>query len=133
CPEGALAMLSDIRTGLPCCADEKKGCVAAAAVLFGPGTVERPVLAELITSASVTDEFLDRWRSPGAPTSRVWEERFGENIYVPLAMESFSAALKQADLTPNDVDHLIVCGLSPRANRQFAAGSGVARASRQLL
>ncbi|BCO39187.1 hypothetical protein MINTM001_03260 [Mycobacterium paraintracellulare] len=127
CPEGALALLADIRTGLPGSADEKQGGDAAAAILFGPGSVERPVLAELITSASVTDEFLDRWRSPGAPTSRVWEERFGENIYVPLAMESFSAALKQADLTPNDVDHLIVCGLSPRANRQFAAGSGVAR------
>lgn len=125
CPEGALALLADIRIGLPGSADERQGGDAAAAVLFGPGTDEAPVLAELVTSASVTDEFLDRWRSPGAPTSRVWEERFGEHIYVPLAVESFSTALKQADLTPVDVDHLIVCGLSPRANRQFAASSGV--------
>jgi 3-hydroxy-3-methylglutaryl CoA synthase/uncharacterized OB-fold protein len=127
CPEGALAVLADTRTGLPGGADEKQGGDAAAAVLFGPGTAEAPILAELITSASVTDEFLDRWRSPGAPTSRAWEERFGEHVYVPLAMESFSAALKQADLSPYEVDHLIVCGLAPRANRQFAAASGVPR------
>jgi hydroxymethylglutaryl-CoA synthase len=127
CPEGALAVLADIRTGLPGGAEEKQGGDAAAAVLFGPGTAEAPILADLITSASVTDEFLDRWRVPGAPTSRVWEERFGEHVYVPLALESFSAALKQADLSPDDVDHLVVCGLAPRANRQFAAVSGVPR------
>src|SRR5271156_1639955 len=126
-PGGALAVVADIRSGLPGSADEKQGGDAAAAVLFGTGTAEAPVLAELITSASVTDEILDRWRSPGAQASRVWEERFGEHVYVPLAMESFSAALKQADLTPAEVDHLIVCGLSSRANRQFAAASGVAR------
>ncbi|MGV2582925.1 UNVERIFIED_CONTAM: OB-fold domain-containing protein [Mycobacterium avium subsp. hominissuis] len=127
CPEGALAVLADMRTGLSGGADEKQGGDGAAAVLFGPGTAEAPVLAELITCASVTDEFLDRWRSPGAPTSRVWEERFSEHVYVPLAMDSFSAALKRADLTADDVDHLVVCGLSPRANRQFSAASGVAR------
>ena len=127
CPEGALAILADIRTGLPGSADEKQGGDAAAAVLFGPGTDEAPVLAELITTASVTDEFLDRWRSPGASASRVWEERFGEHVYVPLAADSFSAALKQANITPDEVDHLIVCGLSPRANRQFASSCGVPR------
>ncbi|MCV7057764.1 zinc ribbon domain-containing protein [Mycolicibacterium gilvum] len=126
-PEGALAVLADMRTGLPGSADERHGGDAAAAVLFGPGTAEAPILAELITSASVTEEFLDRWRVPGAPTSRVWEERFGEHVYVPLAMDSFAAALKQADLTPDGVDHLVVCGLSPRANRQFAGASGVPR------
>jgi 3-hydroxy-3-methylglutaryl CoA synthase/uncharacterized OB-fold protein len=127
CPDGALAVLADLRTGLPGGSDERQGGDAAAAILFGPGTPQRPVLAELVTSASVTDEFLDRWRTPGATTSRVWEERFGEHVYVPLALESFSAALKQADLTANDVDHLLVCGLSPRSNRQFAASSGVRR------
>jgi 3-hydroxy-3-methylglutaryl CoA synthase len=126
-PVATLAVLADVRTGLPGGADEKHGGDAAAAVLFGPGTADAPILAELITTASVTDEFLDRWRSPGAPNSKVWEERFGEHVYLPLAMESFSAALKQVDLRPDDVDHQIVCGLSSRANRQFAAASGVRR------
>ncbi|MCV7055619.1 hydroxymethylglutaryl-CoA synthase [Mycolicibacterium gilvum] len=125
--DSVLAVFADIRSGLPGSADEKHGGDAAAAVLFGPETDDAPVLAELLTTASVTDEFLDRWRTPGATTSRVWEERFGEHVYVPLAMEAFSAALKQADLTGDGIDHLIVCGLSVRANRQFAANSGVPR------
>jgi len=32
-----------------------------------------------------TAEFLDRWRIPGEPASHVWEERFAETIYGPLA------------------------------------------------
>ncbi len=126
-PDGALVVLADLRSGLPGGADERLGGDAAAAVLFGPGSAERPVLADLMTSASVTDEFLDRWRTPGAAAGRVWEERFGEHVYAPLAAESFSTALKQADLTADDVDHLIVCGMSARANRQFAGSSGVRR------
>src|SRR5204863_872873 len=83
-----LAVLSDVRTGLPGGADERDGGDAAAAFLFGgeasggpaggggaPGGAA-PVLAELVATASTTDEFLDRWRTPGAPASRVWEERF---------------------------------------------------------
>ena len=31
------------------------------------------------------NEFLDRWRVPGEDASHVWEERFGEHAYVPLA------------------------------------------------
>ena len=30
----------------------------------------------------MSDEFLDRWRTPGDRRSRVWEERFGETRYV---------------------------------------------------
>lgn len=126
-PDGALAVLADVRSGLPGSADERLGGDAAAAVLFGRGSADRPILADLLTSASVTDEFLERWRTPGAPASRVWEERFGEHVYGPLAMDSFSTALKQADLSADGVHHLIVCGLSPRANRQFIASSGVRR------
>ncbi|MFF3570103.1 MULTISPECIES: OB-fold domain-containing protein [Nocardia] len=124
--DGALAVLSDVRTGRPGSADEMQGGDAAAALLFGRGSPDAPVLADLVTCASVTDEFLDRWRTPGATASRVWEERFGEHLYTPLAIESFTAALKQANITADTVDHLIVCGLSPRAVRQFIAASGVA-------
>ncbi|HYT39173.1 MAG TPA: hydroxymethylglutaryl-CoA synthase, partial [Acidimicrobiia bacterium] len=94
----ALAVLSDVRTGLPGGADERDGGDAAAAFLFGgdrasgsnaggaaAGDGGLPVLAELIATAATTDEFLDRWRTPGAPASRVWEERFGEHVYGPLA------------------------------------------------
>jgi 3-hydroxy-3-methylglutaryl CoA synthase/uncharacterized OB-fold protein len=120
----ALAVLSDVRTGLPGGADERDGGDAAAAFLFG-GDSDAPVVAELIAMAATTDEFLDRWRTPGAPASRVWEERFSEHVYGPLADAAFADALKQAGLSPGDVDHLAVAGLPGRAVKRFAAGAGV--------
>jgi 3-hydroxy-3-methylglutaryl CoA synthase/uncharacterized OB-fold protein len=125
----ALAVLSDVRTGLPGGADERDGGDAAAAFLFGgdrSGDGEGvPPVAELIGMASTTDEFLERWRTPGAPASRVWEERFGEHVYGPLADAAFADALKQAGLSPGDVDHLAVAGLSARAVKRFAGSAGV--------
>jgi 3-hydroxy-3-methylglutaryl CoA synthase/uncharacterized OB-fold protein len=120
----ALAVLSDIRTGLPGGADERAGGDAAAAFLFG-GDSESAVVAELIAVAATTDEFLERWRTPGAPASRVWEERFSEHVYGPLVDAAFGDALKQADLSPGDVDHLAVAGLAARATRRFAGSAGV--------
>jgi uncharacterized OB-fold protein len=75
--------------------------------------------------AATTDEFLDRWRTPGATASRIWEERFGEHVYGPLADAAFADALKQAGLSPGDVDHLAVAGLATRAVKRFAASAGV--------
>ena len=47
--------------------------------------------------ASVTDEFLDRWRTPGDARSKQWEERFGETKYVAARPGSaWNAALKDA-------------------------------------
>ena len=114
-PVPAVAVLSDIRTGQPGSADERDGGDGAAAFVFGgdaPGEV-MPVLAEIIGQGSATAEFLDRWRAPGAAASRVWEERFGEQVYAPLAEAAMADALKQAGLTAGQVDHLIVAGLPP--------------------
>ena len=90
----ALAVLTDIRTGLPGGADEANGGDAAVAVLFGEGEV----IAETIGGAGATGEFLDRWRTPGGVASRQWEERFGEHAYVPLAEQAVNDALKSAGL-----------------------------------
>jgi 3-hydroxy-3-methylglutaryl CoA synthase len=125
-PVPTLAVLADIRTGLAGGADERDGGDGAVALLFGDGDSEgAPVLAEVVASAAATDEFLDRWRLPGAEASKVWEERFGEHVYGPLADAAFADALKQAGLTPGDVDHLVVSGLPSRAVRRFATTSGV--------
>ena len=48
--------------------------------------------------SSITAEFLDRWRTPGEPDSRQWEERFGEEVYVPLVEPALADALKSAGL-----------------------------------
>jgi hydroxymethylglutaryl-CoA synthase len=128
-PGPTLAVLSDIRTGLPGSADEREGGDAAAAFVFADGV--EPI-ARVIAQASSTDEFLDRWRLPGAPASRVWEERFGEHIYLPLADAAFGDALKQAGMIAADVDVLVAAGTHGRAVKAFAAGAGVGRVADDL-
>jgi hydroxymethylglutaryl-CoA synthase len=121
-----MAVLSDVRTGLPGGADERDGGDAAAAFVFGE-CAGAPPLAEIIAHASATAEILDRWRLPGGRSSRVWEERFGEHVYGPLAARAFTRALEQAGLAPEQVDHLVVTGVHARAVRQFAASCGARR------
>ena len=107
-----LLVAGDVRTGLPGSADERDGGDGAAAVVVGPAADAR---ADLLATGSATAEFLDRWRVPGEPASRVWEERFGETEYVPLAEAALADALKAAGLSIGDVDQLIVTGLHARA------------------
>jgi 3-hydroxy-3-methylglutaryl CoA synthase/uncharacterized OB-fold protein len=117
----SLTVLSDLRTGLAGGAEERDAGDGAVAFVCGPdGGV-----AELIGRGASSDEFLDRWRVPGEVDSHVWEERFGEEIYVPLAREAFADALKDAGIAEGDVDHAIVSGLHVRATKAAAAGLGV--------
>lgn len=115
----SLAVLSDVRTGLPGGGDEQAGGDAAVALLVG----DERVIAEPVGSASATAEFLDRWRAPGEPASRQWEERFGEHAYVPLAQEAVTDAVKSAGVALDEIDHLIVAGLHGRAVRSVAKGT----------
>jgi len=119
----ALAVVSDVRTGLAGGGDEREGGDAAAAFLFGDG----PVVAEPLGHASQSAEFLDRWRVPGEPTSRQWEERFGEHVYVPMGEKALAEALKQAGVTAAAVNRLIVAGPHARSNKRVAASAGVSK------
>ncbi len=107
---GGLAVLADVRTGRPGSADEAVGGDGAVAFAFGPDPIARP-----IGSASSTAEFVDRWRVPGESFSHQWEERFGEYAYVPLATAAITDALKSAESTIADIDHVIVTGLHSRS------------------
>ena len=120
-----LVVTSDVRFGLPGGADEVIAGDGAAAVLLGDDTAG-PVLAEVIGRVSLTEEFVDRWREPSKPTSKVWEERFGETRYGPLAAEAFKAVLGAAGLDTTDITALIVAGLHERACAAVAKSSGVA-------
>ena len=122
-----LAVLADVRTGLPGGGDERDGGDGASAFVFGGDTGGAPVIAELLAHRSTTAEFLDRWRLPGDRASRVWEERFGEHVYAPLVAAAFAAALEEAGLTAADIDHLTIAGVHGRAVRAFAKASGVRR------
>ncbi len=117
-----VTVLSDIRTGLPGSSDEANGGDGAAAFVCGEGP---QVIAEYLGGASTTAEFLDRWRIPGQRASLVWEERFGEYVYVPLARQALADGLKATETTAEHVDCLIVAGVSSRAARTVIASAGV--------
>jgi hydroxymethylglutaryl-CoA synthase len=119
----ALVVRADVRTGLAGGGDERDGGDGASAFVMGDDA-DAPVLAEYLGAAAATAEFLDRWRLPGEPSSHVWEERFGEHAYVPLAEQAFADAMKTAGVTPDAVDHLIVTGPPSRAVRRVAKGLG---------
>lgn len=121
-----LGVVSDVRTGLPGGADEAAGGDASVAMCFGKssGDGHEPIAVEIGGAAAVA-EFTDRWRTPGESVSRQWEERFGEQAYLPLAEEAVAAALKGADLEPSDLDHVIVTGLHARAVRSAPRACGL--------
>jgi hydroxymethylglutaryl-CoA synthase len=121
-PGTSLAVTSDTRTGLPGSGDEAAGGDGAAAVLFGDGD---GVAAEIVAWESVTEEFVDRWRAPGAVASKLWEERFGENRYTELGAEAIKLVLSAAGIDAQGVDHLIVTGLHERAVAAVQKASGV--------
>lgn len=122
-----LVVASDVRTGLAGGADERDGGDGAVAFLVGAGEQGLPTLAQPLAAASSSAEFLDRWRTPGQSASRMWEERFGEHAYVPLAEAAFTHALKDAGIGAEEIDHLVVTGTHGRSVRRFLAISGVRR------
>ena len=116
-----LSVVSDLRTGLAGSAEERASGDGAAAFVCAP----EGAVATLAGRGATSDEFLDRWRVPGEADSHVWEERFGEDLYVPLAREAFVAALKDAGVTESEVDHAVVAGLHPPAVKAATSGLGV--------
>jgi hydroxymethylglutaryl-CoA synthase len=120
-----LVVTADVRFGLPGSPEESTAGDGAAAVLVGDGRTA-PVLAEVIARTSLTEEFVDRWRQPSRPTSQLWEERFGETRYLPLARQALKSLLERAGLDAGDISALVVTGLHERACAAAAKQSGVA-------
>ena len=119
-----LVLAADVRTGRPGSGDEANCGDAAVGWLIGSDS-DGPVIAEWLGGASATAEFLDRWRIPGWDYSRIWEERFGEHAYLPLVTEAATAAFKECQIEPSDVDHVVIAGLHSRAIRGAAKAAGV--------
>ena len=114
-----LVVSADVRAGLAGGGDESVFGDGAAALVVGDDR-DGSLLAELIGGGWATEEFLDRWRTPGDVRSKVWEERFGETRYVPLGQAAWDDALKTADLAAGQVDRVIIAGTHGRANASLA-------------
>ena len=112
-----LVVASDRRDGLPTGGDESAGGDAAAAVVVGDAAAGAPLLAEHLGGASATDEFTDRWRAPGEPRAKLWEERFGETRYLELGTDAWQRALKDAGVRAGEVSAVAVTGMHGRATK----------------
>ena len=110
----ALVVAGEVRTGRPGSPDEAAGGDGASALLVG-SSEDGELLAEVIGRASATDEFVDRWRTPGEIASKLWEERFGEGRYVELGAQAWGDALKAAGLVVDQVDRVLVATSHARA------------------
>jgi hydroxymethylglutaryl-CoA synthase len=110
-----LVVSADLRSGLAGGPDESAFGDGAAALAIGDEH-DGPVVAELTGGGWATEEFLDRWRTPGETRSKVWEERFGETRYVPLGQAAWDDALKTSGLVADQVDHVAIAGPHVRAN-----------------
>lgn len=109
-----MVVAADVRTGRPRSSDEAACGDAAAAAMVGSDH-DGTLLAQLLGSATATEEFVDRWRVPGQPWSRTWDERFGETRYVPLATDAAKRACAAAGVDLDAVDVVSVTGLHGRA------------------
>jgi 3-hydroxy-3-methylglutaryl CoA synthase len=118
-----LVTVAGMRGGLPMSADEAEGGDGAAALLVGNDS-DGPVIAEYLGGASETEEFVDRWRTPGSPRTQRWEERFGETVYLPMVERTWNEALKVCELSPGQVDVAVVTGNHARAVRAAAGRLG---------
>lgn len=115
-----LVAAADIRTGLAGSDSEANGGDAAVAIVIGEHTEDAPVLAEIISSANTTREFIDRWRAPGTPHSKIWDEKFATNCLTPLAQQALQDALEAAGATGQDLKAAAVSASSARVARAIA-------------
>lgn len=118
---GGTAVLADLRTPAPGSPDELAHGDASAAFTFGPG----PLVAEVIGSASATQEILDRWRIPGERHPVAWDERFTADVYLRLLADVAQRALAAAGV--ERADHVVVSCANPRvagAARVALGGDG---------
>lgn len=127
-----MAVLSDIRGGHAGGTNERDGGDAAAAFVFG----DDDVLAEVVSTISVSAEFLDRWRVPGETASRTWEERFGEQEYSGLADRALDQLVTSSGCGADEIDGVVVAGPNPRAvkavRRAFRRRTGGRSAGAEL-
>lgn len=122
CASDATVLLSgsDLRFGLPTSSDEALGGDGAAAILVAGSagssdTATLSPIAEFFGSASITEELVDRWRVPGEPRTRQWEERFGEGRYGAMAFEILDEIQRRLGVPRGEIAHLVFTGQSPRA------------------
>jgi 3-hydroxy-3-methylglutaryl CoA synthase len=121
----ALVIAADVRTGLAGSADEAESGDGSVAVTFGDDETE--VVAEVLATASVSAEFLDRWRAPGDNRAKSWDDKFASVTYTPLVLDAWKRALATAEIEAGDVNVVAVAASSTRLAGAIASRLGAQR------
>jgi hydroxymethylglutaryl-CoA synthase len=122
-----LVTAADIRTGLPGSAEEANGGDAGAAILVGEDSADAPVVAEVLATASVTAEFVERWRTPGDVRTKTWDDKFSEVTYTPLGQRAWKEALAKAGVEAAAVDLVAVSAPTTRVGSSVAGKLGAVK------
>lgn len=116
-----LVTAADCRLGAAESAFEQTLGDGAAAFLLG----DSDVVAEVIGSYSVSDEFTDYWRTNQDTFIKSWEDRFA-NIYgyMNSVQGTISGILKKYKLAPGDFSKLVLYAPNPRQQTDVARRLG---------
>jgi hydroxymethylglutaryl-CoA synthase len=94
----------------------------AAALVLGRGNP----LARLLGSATCNADFVDHYRSSGAPFDYSWEERWARDAgYLSLVPDVVGRCLREAGMQPADVAHFCMPSPVPRAPGAVAKVAGI--------
>ncbi len=121
-----LVLAADCRKTRAASAQELDYGDAAAAIQLGQASARAPVLAELLGSGVVTTDFVDHFRMSGDDIDYHWEERWVRDEGIAkLAPKAIHAALKQAQVTAEQIDHFIFPSSFAKMDSQLAKACGV--------
>lgn len=118
----ALVCAADVVVGAPGGSRESSGGDAACAFLVGDGP---GAAAEILATASQTEELLDVWRGSEQRFARQWEERFAEQRLVPALAAALERCLREAGLAIPDVTQVAVDAAHPRVVASLAKRCGL--------
>ncbi|MFI5338066.1 MAG: hydroxymethylglutaryl-CoA synthase family protein [Opitutales bacterium] len=121
-----LVVAADKRLTKVASANELQYGDGGAAVLLG----DSGVIAERISTHSVSMDFVDHFRGNESPYDYAWEERWiRDEGYVKIVPDALKAALGAAHLSPAQVQHFIMPSLMPAVPAQMAKMAGIPEAA----
>ena len=117
-----LVAIADMRVAHPGSALEAHLGDGAAAFLVGRG----PVVAEWESLVSISSEMQDCWRTDEDRFIRTWEDRWVKNHgLLEITARCVGEALKQAAITPGEIQRAVLYAPDPRSHRQLARNLGL--------
>ncbi len=119
--KNVLVTISDQRLGGASGEDEQNLGDGSAAFLIG----NDKVAVEIEGSYTLSEDFVDYWRSHEDKFIRSWEDRFGRDAgYTSLPVEAAKGVMEKLSLTPKDISKLCLYGANARAHGTLAGRLG---------